>query len=128
VLHELLELEVDEVVGQQGRWNPDRTAVRQGHEDGEVTLGGRRVQVKRPRMRTADGASEVTLETYEHFADRDQLGRLALERILAGVSTRKYRHVQEPTALAPRWRESGRRRSRRCRGRSWRALGRRCGI
>ena len=96
VLQELLEEEVDEVVGPKGRWNRDRTAVRHGHEDGEVTLGGRRVAVKRPRVRTADGESEVTLGTYEHFADRDQLGRLALERILAGVSTRKYRRVQEP--------------------------------
>ena len=96
VLHELLELEVDEVVGPKGRWNRERVAVRHGHEDGEVTLGGRRVGVKRPRVRTADGESEVTLRTYEHFADRDQLGRLALERILAGVSTRKYRRLQEP--------------------------------
>ena len=96
VLHELLELEVDEVVGPKGRWNPERSAVRHGHEDGEVTLGGRRVAVKRPRVRTADGESEVTMRTYEHFADRDRLGRLALERILAGVSTRKYRRVQEP--------------------------------
>jgi putative transposase len=96
VLYELLELEVDEVVGPKGKWNRDRSAVRHGHEDGEVTLGGRRVAVKRPRVRTADGESEVTLETYEHFADRDPLGRLALERILAGVSTRKYRRVQEP--------------------------------
>jgi putative transposase len=96
VLHELLELEVDEVVGPKGRWNRERSAVRHGHEDGEVTLGGRRVAVKRPRARTADGESEVTMRTYEHFADRDRLGRLALERILAGVSTRKYRRVQEP--------------------------------
>ena len=96
VLHELLETEVDEIVGPKGRWNPDRTAVRHGHEDGEVTLGGRRVAVNRPRVRTADGESEVALQTYEHFADRDPLGRLALERILAGVSTRKYRRVQEP--------------------------------
>jgi transposase-like protein len=96
VLHELLELEVDEVVGPKGKWDRDRTAVRHGHEDGEVTLGGRRLAVKRPRVRTADGEREVTLETYEHFADRDRLGRLALERILAGVSTRKYRRVQEP--------------------------------
>ena len=100
VLHELLELEVDEVVGSKGRWNRDRTAVRHGHEDGEVTLGGRRVAVKRPRVRTADGEREVTLETYEHFADRDRLGRLALERILAGVLTRKYRRVQEPIGEA----------------------------
>ncbi len=53
VLHELLELEVDEIVGPRGK--RDRTAVRHGHEDGEVALGGRRVGVKRPRVRTADG-------------------------------------------------------------------------
>ena len=48
VLLELLELEVDEVVGPKGRWNRERVAVRHGHEDGEVTLGGRRVGIKRP--------------------------------------------------------------------------------
>src|SRR5947199_3149843 len=51
VLHELLEAEVDEVVGPKGKWNQERSAVRHGHEDGEVTLGGRRVAVKRPRVR-----------------------------------------------------------------------------
>src|ERR1700739_4665647 len=55
VLRELLEQEVEGIVGPRGKWNPGRTAVRHGHEDGEVTLGGRRVQVKRPRARTADG-------------------------------------------------------------------------
>ncbi len=96
VLRELLEQEVDEVVGLKGKWNPDRSAVRHGHEDGEVTLGGRRVPVERPRVRTADGESEVPLVTYEHFADRDQLGDVVLERMLAGVSTRGYRRTQEP--------------------------------
>ena len=61
-----------------------------------MTLGGRRVEVRRPRVRTADGESEVPLVTYEHFADRDPLGRVVLERMLAGVSTRKYRRAQEP--------------------------------
>ena len=56
VLRELLEEEVEQIVGPKGRWNPDRTTVRHGREDGEVTLGGRRVAVKRPRVRTADGA------------------------------------------------------------------------
>ena len=42
VLVELLEEEVDEAVGPKGKWKPDRTAVRHGHENGEVTLGGRR--------------------------------------------------------------------------------------
>ena len=96
VLRELLEEEIDEVVGPKGKWIPERTAVRHGHEDGEVTLGGRRVSVKRPRARTADGESEVPLATYEYFADRDQLEAVVLERMLAGVSTRKYRRSQEP--------------------------------
>jgi putative transposase len=96
VLRELLEEEVAELVGPKGKWNRERTAVRHGHEDGEVTLGGRRVQLKRPRARTADGESEVPLSTYEHFADRDQLGEVVLERMLAGVSTRQYRRAQEP--------------------------------
>jgi transposase-like protein len=96
VLGELLELEVDQLVGPKGKWNPDRAAVRHGHEDGEVTLGGRRVGVKRPRARTVDGESELPLVTYDHFADRDQLGEVVLERMLAGVSTRQYRRAQEP--------------------------------
>jgi putative transposase len=50
VVHELMELEVDEVVGPKGRHNPVRTAKRHGHEDGSMTLGGRRVQVRRPRI------------------------------------------------------------------------------
>ncbi|HUA44226.1 MAG TPA: transposase, partial [Solirubrobacteraceae bacterium] len=96
VLRELLEAEVQEIVGPKGKHNPCRVAVRHGHEDGEVTLGGRRVQVKRPRARTADGESELLLETYDHFADRDPLEEVVLERMLAGISTRKYRRGQEP--------------------------------
>ena len=96
VLTELMEEEVDDVVGLKGEHNPDRVAVGHGHEDGEVTLGGRRVGVERPRVRTADGEAEVALSTYEHFADRDPLGRVVLERMLAGVSTRRYRRTQEP--------------------------------
>jgi putative transposase len=96
VLSELMEEEVDDVVGQKGKHNSDRTAVRHGHEDGEVTLGGRRVEVRRPRVRSADGKAEVQLQTYEHFGDRDPLRRVVLERMLAGVSTRRYRRTQEP--------------------------------
>ena len=96
VLSSMMEEEVDDVVGPKGKWNAERAAVRHGHEDGEVTLGGRRVEVRRPRVRTADGDAEVSLSTYEHFADRDPLGRVVLERMLAGVSTRRYRRTQEP--------------------------------
>ncbi len=99
VLAELMEEEVDEVVGPRGKHDPERAAVRHGHEAGEVTLGGRRVGVERPRVRSADGRSELLLETYAHFADRDQLSRVVLERMLAGVSTRRYRRTQEPVGF-----------------------------
>src|SRR5215210_3839376 len=96
VLHELMEAEVDDVVGLKGRHDRERLAVRHGHEGGEVTLGGRRVPVSRPRVRSADGASEVELGTYRHFAARDQLTAVVLERMLVGVSTRRYARTGEP--------------------------------
>jgi putative transposase len=96
VLHELMEAEVDEVVGPKGRHDPDRTAVRHGHENGEVTLGGRRVSVERPRARSADGEHETELATYSHFAARDRLADVMLERMLVGVSTRRYARTGEP--------------------------------
>ncbi|MCA1677876.1 MAG: IS256 family transposase [Actinobacteria bacterium] len=96
VLAELMEEEVVDVVGPKGKHDPERTAVRHGREAGEVTLGGRRVGVERPRVRSADGRAEVRLSTYEYFADRDPLSRSVLERMLAGVSTRRYRRTQEP--------------------------------
>jgi len=96
VLAELMEEEVDEVVGPMGRHDPGRSAVRHGHEDGSVTLGGRRVPVQRPRARSVDRGEEVALATYAHFADRDALTGVVLERMLAGVSTRRYARTQEP--------------------------------
>jgi transposase-like protein len=96
VVHELMELEVDEVVGPKGRHDPDRVAVRHGHEAGSMTLGGRRVAVRRPRMRTADDERELPVESYEYFADRDPLTRAVMDRMLAGVSTRKFARVGEP--------------------------------
>ncbi len=59
VLSEMMEAELDEVVGPRHATIVQRTAVRHGHEDGEVTLGGRRVAVRRPRARTADDEHEV---------------------------------------------------------------------
>src|SRR3954451_12786746 len=76
--------------------NPDRAAVRHGHDDGEVTLGGRAVPVSRPRARSARGGREVELATYAHFAARDRLSGVVLERMLAGVSTRRYARTGEP--------------------------------
>jgi putative transposase len=96
VVHQLMEREVDEVVGPKHKHNSDRTAKRHGHEDGSMTLGGRRVPVSRPRMRTADDEHELPVQSYEYFADRDPLTRAVMDRMLAGVSSRKYQVVGEP--------------------------------
>ncbi len=96
VVHELMELEVDEVVGPKGKHNHDRAAVRHGHQDGSMTLGGRRVAVRRPRMRTADAERELPVQSYAYFADRDPLTRAVMDRMLAGVSTRRFAGCGEP--------------------------------
>jgi len=36
-----------------------------------MTLGGRRVKVRRPRARSADDEPELPVRTYEYFADPD---------------------------------------------------------
>lgn len=95
VVHELMESEVTEVVGPKGKWNPNRTANRHGHEAGSMTLGGRRVPVSRPRARSAEG-KELANATYEYFAARDPLQRAVMDRMLAGVSTRRFARVAEP--------------------------------
>ena len=91
VLHECMEHEVNEVVGRKGRHDRGRTTKRHGHVGGEVTLGGRRVPISRPRVRSADDSAEVALASYTEFAARDLLERVALERMLARVSTRRTR-------------------------------------
>jgi putative transposase len=96
VVHELMELEVTEVVGPKGKHDPDRTAKRHGHEDGSMTLGGRRVPVTRPRIRTAEDEHELPVSSYAYFTARDPLQRAVMDRMLAGVSTRKFARVGEP--------------------------------
>ena len=96
VLGTLMEESVTQLAGPKGKHNPDRAAVRHGHEHGSVTLGGRRVGVQRPRVRAADGSSELPVAAYELFSGTEILGRLALERMLGGLSTRRY-----PVGLEP---------------------------
>ena len=96
VMHALMADEVSAVVGPKGKWNPERTARRHGTDGGEVTLGGRRIGVRKPRVRTADGSAEVSVETYELFSSTELLGRLAMERMLAKLSCRRYRAGLEP--------------------------------
>lgn len=95
VFKQMMEDEVTEIVGPKGKHNPNRNASRYGYEEeASVVLGGQRVPVKRPRVRTVDG-QELILRTYKFFQNDDILSRAALERMLLGVSTRNYIRVSE---------------------------------
>ena len=96
VMAAMMNADVETVCGPRGRHNSARTAVRHGSEDGSVTLGGRRVPVTRPRMRATDGSGEVAVSAYELFSRTEVLGRMAMERMLAGLSTRRYPAGLEP--------------------------------
>jgi transposase-like protein len=96
VMAAIMEQDVAAVCGPKGRHDSQRTATRHGHERGSVTLGGRRVAVTRPRMRAADGSGELPVASYELFSGTEVLGRMAMERMLAGLSTRHYPAGLEP--------------------------------
>jgi putative transposase len=76
-----------------------------------VTLGGRRVRVDRPRVRSADGAAELALPTWQAFAGTELLDQLALERMLAKLSCRRYQHGLEPVGSRAEQASSGTSRS-----------------
>lgn len=101
VMDELLEEELVALVGPKGRHDPERTATRHGSRRGQVVLGGRKVQVRRPRARSLDGR-ELPLRTYAHFASNDLLCERTVETMLAGLSTRRHRVALEPTGTEER--------------------------
>ncbi len=95
VLGAMLEEERAKICGPRYAHQPSRMATRAGHANGELALGGRRVRVRRPRVRSTDG-DEVTLETWQRFAEADPLTPRAVEQMVLGVSTRKYVRSIEP--------------------------------
>jgi putative transposase len=96
VMGVLMDESVTALAGPKGTHDPDRVAVRHGTEAGSVTLGGRQVPVRRPRVRTADRTAEMAVPAYELFSNTELLGELALERMMAKLSTRRYGAGLEP--------------------------------
>lgn len=96
MMTQLMEADVTAVCGPKGTHDTERTATRHGAERGSVVLGGRRVPLTRPRVRATDGSGELPIPAYEVFNTTELLGRMAFERIIAGISTRRYPAVLEP--------------------------------
>lgn len=95
VLNSALEQDRTDLAGPKGRHNSQRRAVRWGQAPSEVTLGGRRIPISRPRVRTVDG-EELELPWFAWAADRDPLDEHTLSAIVAGVSSRNYAQTLEP--------------------------------
>jgi len=85
----LMEEEVRELVGERSQPQPDRTASRWGKERGYCVVMGQKVRVNRPRVRTTDD-QEVRLGSYEMFHRGEPLTETVWEKLMLGLSTRKY--------------------------------------
>ena len=88
-LDELFREEAVTLAGPKGRHQALRTHHHWGTTATELTFGGRRVQVQRPRVRGTTGG-EATLPSVTAFRDRDPLTARMMQQLLAGVSTRQY--------------------------------------
>jgi len=95
VMFKMMEAELTERIGpkharielREGNWH--------GSATGSVVLGGRKVTTERPRGRSTDGG-EIALDTWAVFSNEDLLTQVVVERMLAGVPTRRHQDVAEP--------------------------------
>lgn len=100
VFDQLLDANVAAVAGVKGRHDRDRVAVRHGSDPAKVPMGGRMIDVRKPRVRSVDGTAEVPLAAWAAIASRDLLNEHTVAAMLAGVSTRGYATVLEPAGAA----------------------------
>jgi len=94
-LNMLLLGEAEALAGTKGKHRQDRTHYRWGRTPGELSFGGRRIQVKRPRVRTKTG-EEASLPSFDAFRREDPLPEKVVNQILLGVSTRGYESSLDP--------------------------------
>ena len=85
----MMEEEVRALVGERSQPQPERSANRWGTEKGYCVVMGQKVPVNRPRVRTTEDR-EVRLGTYEMFHRGEPLTETVWEKLMLGLSTRKY--------------------------------------
>lgn len=99
----MLEEQRDAICGPRYRHLEERTAYRHGSCPGAVVMGGRRVTMPRPRVRSAEG-EELELPLWSRWSQEDPLEQRAMKQMLLGVSTRRYAGSLEtlPTGVSVR--------------------------
>lgn len=100
-LDEVLRGEAERLVGPKGKHNVGRQYNHWGSTRTTVPFGGRRLAIKRPRVRGKDGA-EAPLSTLECFRDLDPMPERVVEQIVLGVSTRGYERSLDAPPAGPR--------------------------
>ena len=85
----LMEEEVKQLAGERSRPTPGRTANRWGSERGYCIVMGQKVRVERPRVRSSEDR-EIRLGSYEMFHRGEPLTETVWEKLMLGLSTRKY--------------------------------------
>jgi putative transposase len=85
----LMEEEVRELVGERSQPQAERRANRWGKERGFCVVMGQKVPIERPRVRTT-ADQEVRLGSYELFHRGEPLTETVWEKLMLGLSTRKY--------------------------------------
>jgi putative transposase len=89
VMELMMEEEVRALVGERSQPRPERTANRWGTEKGYCVVMGQKVPIERPRVRTTEDR-EVRLGSYEMFHRGEPLTETVWEKLMLGLSTRKY--------------------------------------
>ena len=96
VMRQMLDAELESIVGaKHAKIGEERVGNWHGTTTGQVVLGARKISVERPRGRLVDGG-EIELDTWATFASEDLLRQVVVERMLAGVATRRHVEVAEP--------------------------------
>ncbi len=95
VLGAMMEQDREDLCGPRWKRDPERRAGRAGTTRSEVTLGGRRIAIPRPRVRSKEG-EEVELPSFAFAASRDPLDRYTLNAVACGISSRKYARSLDP--------------------------------
>jgi len=95
VMFKMMEAELTELIGPKHARIPHREGNWHGTTTGQVVLGGRKVTTERPRGRSTD-RGEIALDTWAVFSNEDLLTQVVVERMLAGVPTRRHQDVAEP--------------------------------
>src|SRR5271168_3601431 len=85
----LMDEEVRHLVGERSRLTPERTANRWGSERGYCVVMGQKVPVERPRVRSTED-HEIRLGSYEMFHRGEPLTETVWEKLMLGLTTRKY--------------------------------------